>query len=202
MGPVLIAGAWGGGTSAVAGCVEQLGADGLAPYWAIDDPRTGSTFESAAFRSLLLELADETGLELKCAPTAIVPALVRFRKWAEQQADGEPYFLKHPLAALVLEQLERVLAPRFLFVFRNPADIEATRRRRGWASRFGAASARILYARMIGFKARSQSPVLTVHYEDLCADPLREVDRIADFTGLGGPRQRMAAAVTVRRRSS
>ncbi len=202
MAPVLIAGAWGGGTSAVAGCVEQLGADGLPPYWAIDDPRTGCTFESAAFRSLLLELADETALELRCAPAMVVPALVRFRNWAELQAGGEPYFLKHPLAALVLEQIERVFAPRFLFVYRDPADIEATRRRRGWPSRFGAGSAKILYARMIGFQARSQGRILNVHYEDLCADPVREVDRIADFTGLGCPRQRMAAALTVRRRPS
>jgi hypothetical protein len=200
--PILIAGAWGGGTSAVAGCIDQLGADGLPPYWAVDDPRTGSTFESAAFRSLLLDIVDEAGLELKVAPAMVVPALVRFRKWTEAQAGGQPYFLKHPLAALVLEELGRVFAPRFLFVFRSPSDIEATRRRRRWAPRFGAEPARILYARMIGFKARWQSPVLTVHYEDLCADPVREVDRIADFIQLGDPKQRMAAALTVRRRPS
>ena len=195
--PVFIVGAWGGGTSAVAGCVERLGFSGLPPYWTVDDPRTGSTFESASFRSLLLDLVSEAGLELQCPPERVRDALARFRDAIGRQTGGRPYFLKHPLTAFILDEVEAVFAPRFLFVFRDLDAIEATRQRRGWGEMFGGGAAKRIFARMIGFKARSSSPILILHFEDLRADPERQVARIADFLGLGGPVARSAAARTV-----
>ena len=59
MKTIFVCGPWGSGTSAVAGLMANLGCLSVGPFFESSDPKTTVTFESIAFRKLILQVASE-----------------------------------------------------------------------------------------------------------------------------------------------
>jgi hypothetical protein len=202
---ILICGPWSSGTTAVAGMLDQLGMNGMGPFFQTNDERTKNSFESLAFRTVIDQLADETTLELKAERPKAVKVLKAFREQLE--ADGGvgenpelQIFLKYPLSALLIPQIARVFDTRLIYVLRPLKDIEATRTRRGWAPHLGAAGAQVLYSRMFQVLVDLPIPTLVVRYPELLATRRRHAKQIATFCGLDVDKELIdAAAQSVRK---
>lgn len=195
---ILICGPWSSGTTAVAGMLDQLGLNGLAPYFQTNDERTKNSFESLAFREVIDRLASEQTLELKVDRPAAVPALEEFReKLVADGAEGEnqaPIFLKYPLSALLIPQIAKVFETRLVYVLRPMQDIEATRKRRGWTPNLGAAGAQALYSKMFQVLVDLPIPTLIVRYPELLATRRRHAQQLAAFCGIKADKERITAA--------
>jgi glycosyltransferase involved in cell wall biosynthesis len=189
---LLICGPWGSGTSAVAGILERIGVSGLAPYFMTNDKKTPNSYESVAFRNLILQHIDQSTLSfVPCAPGGIESSFESLQRRIEEQEFGpydplspKPIFLKHPLSALLIPQLSKVFDIKLIFVMRSLADIETSRRRRKWSAHFGAEGARIIYQHMAQAQDRNQWPISTIHYQELLASPIDHARKIAHFAGI------------------
>lgn len=190
---LFVVGAWGGGTSAVAGALHKLGCTGVEPFVNIGDPRTRNTFESHAYRALLFRHLSEPELRpLTQNRREIVESLTQFRDKLPETPT--PIVLKHPLSALILPELAEVFSPRFVFVFRPLADIEASRQRRGWPDHLGAKGASILFGHMMRFYVNEPSEIMMMRYPMLLANTRLLVNAMANFADLG-PVANIEAAV-------
>ena len=108
---LLVCGPFGSGTTAVAGLLARLGANGFGPYYQPADELTPNSHELIAFRDLMLTLASEATTTLKPGGD-VKTALEIFRdRIANQEfgaydgSAGIPIFLKHPLSALIIPQI-------------------------------------------------------------------------------------------------
>lgn len=190
---VFVVGAWGGGTSAVAGALQKLGCTGVEPFVNIGDPRTRNTYESHAYRAVLFKHLSEPELRpLTQDRREIVRSLTQFRDKLPQTPT--PIYLKHPLSALILPEIAEVFSPRFIFVFRPVADIEASRQRRGWPEHLGAKGASILFAQMMRFYINESSEIFMLRYPTLLANTRILVTAMANFAELG-PNAKIEAAL-------
>lgn len=195
---IFVVGAWGGGTSAVAGALHKMGCTGVEPFFGIGDPRTKNTFESRAYRALLLKHLSEQHLRpLTQDRSEIVQALKEFRDKLPPTAT--PIFLKHPLSALILPEIAEVFSPRFVFVFRPVADVETSRLRRGWGEHFGAKGASILFGQMMRFYINGTAEIFMLRYPMLLANPRLLLNAMANFVELG-PKANIEAALNFIRR--
>src|SRR5262249_12197083 len=138
---LLVCGPWSSGTSLVAGLLARVGATGFGPHFTTNDPHTGNSYELVAFRDLVQTFASEQTLSVR--PGIDIKAQLRnFHNRIVNQELGyyddkpdAPIFLKYPLSALVIPEICAVFDTRLIYVLRPLADIEVTRRRRGWAER-------------------------------------------------------------------
>lgn len=186
---VLVCGPWSSGTTAVSGMLDQLGLDGLGPYFQTNDERTKNSFESRAFRELVLSLAAEDKVALTAKRPAALAALAGFR---DRLVAGElgpydparPIFLKFPLSALLIPEICQVFDTRLVYVLRPLREIEATRERRHWGAHLGALGARRLYLAMFDVLVNLPVPTLLVRYPELLARPLPYARQLAEFCGL------------------
>lgn len=181
---VFVVGAWGGGTSAVAGALHKLGCVGVEPFVNIGDPRTRNTYESHAYRAVLFRHISEPDIQLRTQDRReIVRSLAQFRDTLPQTKN--PIFLKHPLSAMILPEIAEVFSPRFIFIFRPVSDIEASRQRRGWPAHLGAKGASLIYAQMMRFYINEQSEIFMLRYPTLLANTRLILSAMANFTELG-----------------
>jgi hypothetical protein len=189
---VLICGTWGGGTSAVAGFMAMLGAQGFGPYHQTREPRTPVSFEFFAFRDTVLRFASEDTVELKTgtAEAALVD-LQRLHRDIKRQKYGlhdpkgsTPILFKYPLSALLLPQICEVFDTRLIYVMRPLEDIEQSRLRRDWPRRYGRQGAEIIYRAMRDFEQLHSHPVFTVQYADFRDAPAAYAHELARFAGL------------------
>jgi hypothetical protein len=187
---ILVCGAWGGGTSAVAGMVSRLGAQGLGPYVALREPQTPLTYESTAFRELVLQYASEETLALKQG--AEEDALIHLRAlrgWIEENRFGRydpnvPLFFKYPLSALLIPQICAVFDTRLVYVVRSLEHVERSRLRRNWPAYRGRVGAEVIYRVMDDFARRHSQPILTLNFAELLATPAEHARELARFGGL------------------
>ena len=185
---LMICGPWGSGTSAAAKLLADLGIRGAPPYFQTFDPRTENSFESLAFREVVQSLASEEALTLLPGVDegARKDALRGFREQLEASDDADDrVFLKYPLSALIIPDICREFETRLIYVIRPPADIEATRQRRGWPPRFGAKGAEVIYSAMFRAFIDHDFPTLFVRFADLSEHRdtvAREIIRFADMT--------------------
>jgi protein O-GlcNAc transferase len=208
---LLVCGPWGSGTSAVAGLIHRLGVSGLEPYFETRDERTQNSYESVLFRDVMVGLVDEETLSMRNGVEGNVePELRKFRSRllvSDEVATAvrayRPIFLKHPLSAMFLPQICKLFETRLVYVVRPLADIETTRRRRGWASEFGSRGAEIIYSHMFRTLVEHTFPTTIVRYGELLDSPLQHARRLSDFARLGSS-QRMIeqAAAFIANRSS
>ena len=122
---ILVCGPWSSGTTAVSGMLAELGARGLPPYFATNDPRTPNSFESLAFRELIGELIEEDTLRLRVDWPTVRTRLAGFRDRVEAEAgeDVAPLFLKYPLSALLIPEICQAFSTRLVYVLRlTPGD--------------------------------------------------------------------------------
>jgi len=207
---ILVCGPWSSGTSAVAGVLAGLGLEGLKPYLRTSDEKTRNSFESLAFRDLVLSLADEDSVASTAKSVASVARLRDFRsailegEFGPQLLDAnKPIFLKYPLSAALIPAICTVFRTRLVYVLRPLKDIEATRTRRIWPASQGAAGAQRVYAYMFGALVEQRTPTLMVRYPELLEQPVEIAGQLARFAGLDAKRELIEkAAAFVRKTGS
>lgn len=200
---ILVCGPWSSGTTAVSGMLDQLGLNGVGPYFRTNDALTKNSFESTAFRTVINQLAAEETLTLKLAPKDARAALEVFKAQLEgqQSAEAAPVFLKYPLSALLIPQICKVFDTRLIYVLRPTAGIEATRVRRNWPANYGALGANVLYSKMFQVLVDLAIPTLMVRYPELLAAPLPHAKQLAQYCGITADAARLEAAAQFIRRS-
>lgn len=188
---VLVCGPWSSGTSAVAGLLANLGLEGLGPYLQTRDERTKNSYESTAFREMVMGVAAEDTVALKPAATNVEARLREFRAAIEAGkfgppvlGTGKPFFLKYPLSAALIPQLCRLFNTKLVYVLRPVREIEVTRVRRGWPSYQGAAGAQRIYSHMFSAMVDHDFPTNIVRYNQLVENPTETARDIARFIGL------------------
>jgi len=86
-----------------------MGAFGLAPYFKTTDPRTPNSYESIAFREIILRYISEANISLvSCASPGVVQSELRdLKRRIEQQEFGaydlrssNPILLKYPFVSV------------------------------------------------------------------------------------------------------
>jgi hypothetical protein len=189
---IFVAGAWGSGTTAVAGALAELGVAAFGPHFQTSDPRTPNSFELVAFRDLVLRFVDERNISFEATRSAaLVADLTIFRQALEAGELGEwpargpkRLVLKLPVASLCLPQLAHVFDTTVIVVHRPLAEIEASRVRRGWSANLGAAGARAIYSKLFSDLTQLGLSNLGLSYRDITAEPERSMRRVIDFCGL------------------
>jgi hypothetical protein len=189
---ILVCGAWGAGTSAVAGMLANLGAQGFGAYLLLSDPRTPVTYEFIPFRDMIRRLVSERAVVLLLGAEKVAPiALRRFQRRIKNQEFGPydirgsvPIFLKYPASALLLPQICSVFDTRLIYVTRSLDDIERTRMRRKWPRQFGRAGAEIIYSAMNRFELLHPHRILKLSFADLTDAPAKCAQALAHFAGL------------------
>ena len=188
---IFVAGAWGSGTTAVAGALAELGVSAFGPHFRTSDPRTPNSYELVAFRDLSLRFVDEKRVSLDEARSAeLVAALTEFRraldagKFGEWPQGPKRLLLKLPAASLCLPQIAHVFDTTVIVVHRPLAEIEASRVRRGWSANLGAAGARAIYSKLFSDLTQLGLSYLGLTYRDITAEPEHAMGRVIDFCGL------------------
>jgi hypothetical protein len=203
---LLVCGAWGSGTSALAGLLSRLHVVGFGPYFPIYDPNTASSYELQPFRDALLPFVSEETLSLKANAERDVEAnLLRLRERIEKRNLGpydeaRPIFLKYPLSALVMPQICNVFrSTRLIYVLRPLAGIEQTRLRRGWEPQMGKQGAEVIYSHMFHFLIELTYPTMLVRYSELLSAPTVIAQRLVEFAELSAtPAEIREAAAWIR----
>jgi hypothetical protein len=188
---IFVAGAWGSGTTAVAGALVELGVSTFGPHFRTSDPRTPNSFELVAFRELVLRFVDEGKVSFDAVRSAeLVAALTEFRgaldagKFGDWPEGPRRLVLKLPAAGLCLPQIAHVFDTTAIVVHRPLAEIEASRVRRGWSANLGAAGARAIYSKLFSDLTQLGLSNLGLSYRDITAEPERSMRRVIDFCGL------------------
>jgi hypothetical protein len=187
---LLVCGPFGSGTSAVAGLLARLGANGFGPYYQPADELTPDSHELIVFRDLMLTLASEETTTL--LPGADVKtALDQFRNRIANQEFGPfennseiPIFLKHPLATLIIPQICAAFETRLIYLVRPVRDIESSRKRRKWGAQYGAKAAGIIYSHMFNALINHSFSTTIVRYSELINSPLEHARKLGAFAGL------------------
>jgi hypothetical protein len=189
---VLVSGAWGSGTSAVAGALCCMGYSGLGPFYETNDIRTPNSFEFIGFRELILKLASEPKVKVTEKSEAIINREISiFKQRILNQEFGvfdplksPPLFFKFPLSALFIPELAAHFDVRLIVVTRPLDEIENTRLRRKWPSYLGAKGARIIYAQISKVIFKVGFPALFVPYPNLRSNPgpyIRMINHFCEY---------------------
>ena len=129
-----------------------MGAYTCPPTIKTSDPRTPDSHESVAFRHAVAAINDELTLAKIGKPEEFK---AWFQDWLPKRQDearslGKQFILlKHPLNAMLLQEINQVCQPKMVLVTRPFAEIEKTRLRRGWAQNYGAFGANKIYSAAI-----------------------------------------------------
>ena len=195
---VLVCGAWGSGTSVVAGALVRIGCHAPGPFLQSNDPRTPNTYESIPFIDTVRSLVSDTTLELS-APSreAVIEALARFREGFLREAcrqrgvsEEGPVLLKYPLSAVIIGEIARAFDTRLIVVLRPLDQIEDTRKRRNWHPTFGDAGAKVIYTHIFNHLVLRDTPAMVVNHGELLKHPrdcIEDLERFV-FRGRGSGR--------------
>jgi hypothetical protein len=200
---LFVCGPWGSGTTAVAGLLQRLGAAGVEPYFHTNDERTVNSYESMAFRDVIVNLADQQTVSLRNGADLIADSVLR--KFRDQIMAGDlaavvrarrPIFLKYPLSALLLPQICKLFDTRLVYVVRPIAEIETTRRRRDWNVELGAQGAEIIYSHMFRTFVENAFPTTIIRYQELLAAPEQHARTLSQFAGLSNSEEAIRYAAS------
>lgn len=187
---ILVVGAPGSGTTAVAGALAALGVPVPGPYDRNNDPRTPVTYESMAFTRALRLGLDESTLERKPsgdmvgAMRDLLTELERGRLVNWQPGKPKRAAFKRPMAGVVLRELVPIFEPTVIFVHRPMADVEATRMRRDWSSALSDMRPPTVLCGTFEALVDSGWPFLGLSYPELVKTPSVALHRIIAFAGL------------------
>ena len=190
---VFVAGAWGSGTTALAGALAKLGVTAFGPHLQTNDAHTQGSYELVAFRDLVLSYVDEQTLQLRGdCETELRRALEQFALDLQDEKFGtwprrgpRRAVLKLPAATLCLPQLAQVFSDISFVVMHRPFhEIEASRLRRRWSPNYGARGASVLYSKGIFDLMRLNLSYLAVSYRDLTRHPNQTLIRVMQYCDL------------------
>ena len=196
------------GTSAVAGMLDCLGvrmgprkarADWVGRHWS--NPMGHFENPDIVWLNGLILRYDGAGVhespgwdKIPERARALAPQIDRTLR----EAEGDLWGWKDPWSVLTVEEfLPKVHDPRFVFVYRNPAQVAQSLRRRDGT---GAEESRRLTDRFAAALAEVAArhpaiPRLELHFDEVMRDPQGTIDRLVAFAGLTPtPTQRRAAA--------
>lgn len=180
---IFVVGAWGGGSTEIAGILNSLGCPSQSPFRPKGDGSTGAGFQSEAYHNLLLSFIDEEKLDYKVKDRVkVIEALTVFRDCLPQTT--MPFFLQHPLSALILPEISEVFKPRFIFIYRPFKEIEANRLRQKRPSHMGRDGAQTLYTHMMRFYVDAPDNILMLRYPGLLKRTRAIISAIIGFVGL------------------
>jgi hypothetical protein len=190
---VAVLGLYNSGSSCLAGCLHHLGIDMGAPYW-------GSCFEPYDLAAVLRRVWNEPQGHSDLAPNDRAQLLrhwVLGREAAARAGTRIATGAKHPLLALAPEDLETAWGPdvKYLWAHRDLEQSIARLHRRSW---FGSEAARDtiqrkLWAGVSAFAA-ARPDLLTVSFDELRADPARQIDAVSEYLGLAPTAEQREAA--------
>ena len=186
---VLIAGAFGSGTSAVAGALHHMGISTVPPHVHTVDSRTPNSYESKEFRKIILSFANQKTLSVDTTNSDLfVQRLKKFMVDVEAshrspKNDIHPtyIFLKHPMASICLKEISLALDPAIILVHRPLEKIEATHNRRGWDIQSGATGAQTIYAKAHSDLTTLGREYLNVSFDQFLEETEQEIFRILNF---------------------
>lgn len=193
MKAIVVCGPWGSGTTAVARLLVGLGCVDLQPHFITNDPKTGTSYESIAFRQVVLNLAVENTISLKEEdnPRLAMEQLIAFREMlrnayeaSNPEINGVPIVLKYALSSVLIKPLSEVFDAKFVFVERSVDEIERGRIRRGWPPIYGKEGAVRIYDIMISCSSSLELKIHKIKYTELLEHPYREAKKLARFCGL------------------
>jgi len=192
MKAIVVCGPWGSGTTAVARVLVSLGCVDLQPHFITNDLKTGASYESIAFREVVLSLADEYTVSLKESdPRVATETLILFRETLEKAFEASnrdineaPIVLKYALSTVLIEPINEVFDARFVFVERNVDEIERGRIRRGWPPIYGKDGAVRIYDKMASCARSLELRIHKISYRELLEDPFRVTRKLAEFCDL------------------
>lgn len=139
------------------------------PFITTIDTKSPDTYESEIFRGILLETIQEDTLKFKTNTVLLKSRLATWLKDETKKAieGGEKTFaLKHPLSALILQDLCDLVDPIFVVVTRPLAKIEETRARRNWHPVHGRVGAEIIYREIYSFLQDNNKSFYSISFED------------------------------------
>ena len=100
------------------------------------------------------------------------------------QEEQAAYYLKFPLACFVLPELAQIFDAKFVYVLRQAAEIEQSRKRRKWRFRFGPASVAIVHSLLFDFYIEQDAPIHFVKYKELLANLAKIAAEMIAFCGI------------------
>jgi hypothetical protein len=92
--------------------------------------------------------------------------------------------MKQPMAALLLQQIQKVFNPQIIYVTRSLEQIERSSIRRQWDVLMGAQGARLLFHFMMGAVVDHGVQPVWIHYSQLEKNPAEVVDTLASIMGI------------------
>ena len=210
MKTVLIAGAWGSGTSAVGAALHHLGVTTFGPFLMTNDPNTPNSYEWLPFRELMLRHTHPPSVSRITDSSLLISDLRRFRDEVDQGKFGDwpseksnTLLLKMPIASICLPEIVEVMNPFVVVVQRPLNEIEKTRNRRGWHEFYGMKGAGIIYSKVFRDLIQLKKSFIAVSYNDLICDTRSVLQSIIDFCGLQHLQMHLdAACATVRGKAS
>jgi len=197
---IFVVGAFSSGTTAVTGMLMNLGAVALGPLSRTNDPRTKTSLESVPLQVLCDDLVSEEVLQIwEGKRLQIVPKLVGFKREVEavvsknSSIQGKPIVFKRATTAVFIKEIDLVFKPKFVFVYRDLAEIERSKERRGWDECHGRWGAKIINSHMRSFAASHHEP-FTVHFEDVRSNPRSVAEAMAREFNLNPTEEMLQAA--------
>ena len=197
---IFVVGAFSSGTTAVTGMLMNLGAVALGPFGMTNDPRTQTSLESVPLQVLCDQLVSEDVLQIwEGRRLQIVPKLVGFKREVEaiisqnSSIQGKPIVFKRATTAVFIKEIDLVFKPKFVFVYRDLAEIERSKLRRGWYDCHGRWGAKIINSHMRSFAASCHEP-FTVHFEDVRSNPRAVAEAMAKEFNLNPTEEMLQAA--------
>ena len=206
---VLVCGAWGGGTTAVAGMLSMLGMPSIPPYFPTNDDRTKNSFESIAFRNVVDQLASMEKLSVTANVETRLRKIQAFSDYLAQQdalkdTEGKtkPFFLKYPLSAMLIGEICSVFNTKLIYVIRPLEAIERSRIRRAWFEQLGQKGAKVLYSSMFSAFIGSNVPTLILRYNEILKAPEACANDLVAFTKLNSTDNQIERAAQFLNRKS
>ena len=199
---IFVAGAWGSGTTALAGALAKLGVSALGPHFQTNDPKTPNSYELVPFRQVILRFVDQPTLTFRSESNdEFVEALKGFAQALANETFGEwppdkprRAFLKMPLATLCIPQITAVFDTSIVMVRRPYGEIEASRKRRGWPSNFGSESARVIYQKALVDLKQLNKTSLEINHKDLVRESETTLNKVIEFCDLQDLRPNLSVA--------
>ena len=195
---IFVAGAWGSGTSAMAGALVKLGVTLDGPTFGTNDPRTPDSFESEAFRSLVLKYVREENPTVVVHRRKLLDDLITLRvnmeaNWNWPTDRPKRAVLKLPAASACLQEMHEAFDLRVVTMQRPVDEIRESCRRRGWHTSYAAASDQ-LYELIFRAMAELGKSHLRIAYHELTTAPKSTLQRTMDFLELNDLAENLNAA--------
>lgn len=193
---IYVAGAWGSGTTAMAGALHHMGCFPGKQTLVVNDKSTGNTFENMMLYEMMKTLflfGDKVEFVAQIAASFseaqlrdfVLASLKQVRETMKQESTAHYGVIKMPwLGVFTPQVMEAFYNPKVIVITRPIYEIETGNNRRGWAKCHGSWGASRIYESLFNDLRESEASFLTVSYADLVNDTTRTLNRVCNFTGL------------------